>query len=527
MADLTGKTIANRYRVDSLVGRGGMGDVYEVWDNQRAVFLAMKVLHADLAEDRVFLRRFAREAETLSTLQHPHIIRFYGLEQYQGMTFMLMDYVEGTTLRKQIFDEHAPFSLQRILRIIHPVCSALYYAHQMGRVHCDIKPANIMVKSNGEVLVADFGIARMLESSTTITLVGAGTPAYMAPEQALGKKPVPQTDIYSLGIVIYEMLAGGERPFTGERTTIDGSTSEKVRWEQIKLRPPSPREYNPAISRDLEKVVLKCLEKDPAQRYTSALELLKAVELATSTRPQAEQLESEIVRSKHLVARAAEEDKAKEEVDRLVAQKAEEERLARDKLEAEQRAKAERQAKIKAERLAVQKAEEERIALAQANAERKAKAERIALAKAKAERKAKEKAAEEKTRRMVIGSALFFVGVILLVGLLFLLGQNITPGAPARSSQGNLYFTSNHDGTTQIYILNTKGQVSRIMRTDWQGNSWSPAPDGHGNLYFTSNHDGTTQIYILNAKGQVSRVMRTDWQGSSWLETIDAQNLGH
>ena len=280
MADLTGKTIANRYRVNSLIGHGGMGDVYKVWDRQRAAFLAMKALHADMAEDQVFLRRFAREAETLSTLQHPQIVRFYGLEQDGRTTFMLMDYVEGTTLRGQIFDLHKPFTAEQVLQIMRPVCSALYYAHQMGRVHCDVKPANIMLKSNGEVLVADFGIARLMESSTTMTLVGAGTPAYMAPEQALGKKPSPQTDIYSLGIVLYEMLTGGERPFTGERANIDGSTSEKVRWEQVNLKPPSPREFNPAISRNLEKVILKCLQKDPALRYTSALELLQAAELA-------------------------------------------------------------------------------------------------------------------------------------------------------------------------------------------------------------------------------------------------------
>ena len=137
-----------------------------------------------------------------------------------------------------------------------------------------------MVKTNGEVLAADFGIARMMESSTTTTMAGAGTPAYMAPEQVLGKKPQPQTDIYALGIVLYEMLTGGERPFTGEQAKMEGSTSEKVRWEQVEARPPSPRKYNPAISSGLEAVIMKCLQKDPAQRYASALEFLQAAELA-------------------------------------------------------------------------------------------------------------------------------------------------------------------------------------------------------------------------------------------------------
>jgi WD40 repeat protein len=149
----------------------------------------------------------------------------------------------------------------------------------MGRVHCDIKPANIMVKSNGDVLVADFGIARMMENSTTTTMAGAGTPAYMAPEQVLGKNPVPQTDIYALGIVLYEMLTGGERPFTGEQAQTDGSTSEKVRWEQITLQPPSLRKYNPDISPQLEAVVSKCLQKKPEDRYADAFSLLNALSM--------------------------------------------------------------------------------------------------------------------------------------------------------------------------------------------------------------------------------------------------------
>lgn len=285
MKDLTGKVIAGRYRVDENIGRGGMGEVYKVWDNRRAAFLAMKVLHPDLAEDRVFLRRFAREAETLAALQHPNIVRFYGLEQDEGLTFLLMEYVDGTTLRKQIFDAHRPLPPERILKIMTAACAALHYAHGMGRVHCDMKPANIMVKTNGDIVVADFGIARMLESSTTTTMATAGTPAYMAPEQVLGKKPTPETDIYALGVLLYEMVTGGERPFTGEHAKIEGTTSEKVRWEQTSLAPPSPRQHNSAISPQLEQVILTCLSKEPGGRYGSAMQLLTAVGSALAATP--------------------------------------------------------------------------------------------------------------------------------------------------------------------------------------------------------------------------------------------------
>jgi formylglycine-generating enzyme required for sulfatase activity/tRNA A-37 threonylcarbamoyl transferase component Bud32 len=286
MSDLIGKTLAGRYCVDSFIGRGGMAEVYKVWDQERAVYLALKLLREDLAQDRIFLRRFKREADTLAKLQHPNIVRFYGLERDGLFAFILMDYVEGSNLRSEIFQlDGQPIELERMRTIIRPVCSALHFAHRMGMVHCDLKPGNIMLQQNGGVLVADFGIARMTDAATT-TMVGMGTPAYMAPEQARGLDPIPQTDIYALGIVLFEMFTGGERPFTGEQTTITGTTSEKVRWEQVNLKPPSPKRWNPDISSDQEELVLRCLEKDPFNRFGSPLDLSNALELALGKKPR-------------------------------------------------------------------------------------------------------------------------------------------------------------------------------------------------------------------------------------------------
>jgi serine/threonine protein kinase len=280
MPDLTGKILANRYKVVSNLGRGGMAEVYKVYDMQRATHLAIKVLHEDLAEDMVFLRRFQREAHTLANLQHPNIVRFYGLDMDGHTAFILMDLVEGSTLRREINQRQQPASSADILRIMRPVCAALHYAHQVGIVHCDIKPANIMLQTNGAVLIADFGIARVTETATTTTFSTAGTPAYMAPEQIRGLPPTPQTDLYGLGIVLFEMLTGGQRPFTGDHAQTVGSTNEKVRWEHLYLPPVSPRTYNPAITPALENVVQRCLQKDPAYRFSSALELLNALEQA-------------------------------------------------------------------------------------------------------------------------------------------------------------------------------------------------------------------------------------------------------
>ena len=278
MNPLLGRILSGRYRVDSTLGRGGMAEVYKVWDEQRTAYLALKLLREDLAQDRLFLRRFKREAQTLSKLQHPNIVRFYGLEQDGLLAFMLMDLVKGTSLRAEIFQlDGSPMSIQRILEIMRSVCSALNYAHQQGMIHCDAKPGNILIEESGKLLVTDFGIARMTDAATA-TMVGMGTPAYMAPEQVRGLDPTPQTDIYSLGVILFEMLTGGERPFTGERATITGSTSEKVRWEQMKLDPPSLKRWNPDITPELEALVVKCLMKDPVDRYGSVLDLQQELE---------------------------------------------------------------------------------------------------------------------------------------------------------------------------------------------------------------------------------------------------------
>lgn len=280
MQDIIGQTILDRYRVDAFVGRGGMAEVYKVWDRQRLTHLAMKVLRDDLALDVVFLDRFQREARTLEKLQHPNIVRFYGLEQDQRLAFMLMEFVEGETLKHEIFDHQGRgMPAERVMAMMRPVCSALGFAHNQGLVHCDMKPGNVMVHQNGTVLVTDFGIARMTDAATA-TMVGMGTPAYMAPEQVRGHDPTPQTDIYALGVVLYEMLTGGRRPFTGEQAATTGSTSEKVRWEQLNLQAPSPRTYNPEISPSVEAVVLRCLSKDPVYRFGTTIDLLNALEQA-------------------------------------------------------------------------------------------------------------------------------------------------------------------------------------------------------------------------------------------------------
>lgn len=278
MDSLIGKTLKNRYKVVESLGRGGMADVYKVWDEERAVYLAMKLLRQDLAQDPIFLRRFQREAKALASLQHPNIVRFYGLERDDLLAFLLMEYVDGVSLQAEILrSEGKPLPMEHIQEVMEAVCSALHYAHHQGLVHCDIKPGNILIDKHGHIYLTDFGIARGMDAATS-TMVGVGTPAYMAPELIRGEDPTPQTDIYALGIVLYEMLTGGERPFTGERATITGTTAEKVRWEHLML---DPIPISSGMSKSLlsiQSVIACCLNKDSDKRYKDVYEIKNAVE---------------------------------------------------------------------------------------------------------------------------------------------------------------------------------------------------------------------------------------------------------
>ncbi|MBN2503211.1 MAG: protein kinase [Anaerolineales bacterium] len=276
MTTLVGKTLANRYRLDEFIGRGGMADVYKAWDSHRNTYLAVKVLQADLALDKVFMRRFEREGQLLAHLQHPNIVRYYGLERADNLAFLLLDYVDGVSLKQLIGESLGPLPGNRARSVFQAVCVALQFAHNEGLVHCDIKPANILIDTKGRVLLSDFGIAR-LSSDPTSTLAGSGSPAYMAPEQINQQNALPQTDIYALGVVLYEMLTAGERPFTGERAQITGSTVQKVTWEHLNLPPIPPTTFNPDIPPALENVVMRCLQKDPTRRYASALDFLNAL----------------------------------------------------------------------------------------------------------------------------------------------------------------------------------------------------------------------------------------------------------
>jgi len=284
MQKLIGEVLAGQYRVDELLGEGGMAVVYKVWDIRRATYLALKLLKRDLAQDKVFIRRFHREAQTLADLQHPNIVRLYGLEQDRDLAFMLLDYINGPSLQSVIYKEQGALPFTSVLNVMRATCAALQYAHHLGFVHADVKPGNILIDDQGKVYLSDFGLAKMVES-VTMTMVGWGTPAYISPEQIQGNLPTVYSDQYSLGVVLYEMVTGGERPFIGEMAPISGTLSEKICWEHLNALPKSPRQWNPNLPIEVENVILKSLSKNPEDRYPSVMEFLHGLENCLLLKP--------------------------------------------------------------------------------------------------------------------------------------------------------------------------------------------------------------------------------------------------
>lgn len=273
MTAIIGTTLNRRYRVDEALGRGGMADVYKVWDEDRLTYLALKLLRDDLSQDLVFMRRFRREAQNLAQLQHPNIVRFFGLEEEDLQAFILMEFIDGPSLREEIRRAgSAGLAPARLQAVMADICAALHYAHKKGVVHCDIKSGNVLLDRSGKAYLTDFGIARTMDAATS-TLIGAGTPAYMAPELILGQDPTPQSDIYALGILLFEMCTGGERPFTGEGADAAGTTAEKVRWQHLHAQPPSLSVYNQDAIKGMDEVIQFCLAKNPQERLASPLDL--------------------------------------------------------------------------------------------------------------------------------------------------------------------------------------------------------------------------------------------------------------
>lgn len=270
--DLIG-TALGHCSIEELLGQGGMARVYRGKQENLDRTVAIKVLPPYYAADESFVERFKLEARATARLSHPHIVTVHDAGEDAGRLFIIMEYVGGGTLKQRIA---TPMSMREITRVVHEVADALSYAHLMGIVHRDVKPVNVLMDTNGRSVLSDFGIAKVLQASAALTQSGAGvgTPEYMSPEQCRGTSVDARSDIYALGIMLYEMLTL-RTPFQADNYT---ALAHSHIYEPV----PPPSRFNPRISPAVQSVILKALEKTPADRFQKATEMATALEQAAA-----------------------------------------------------------------------------------------------------------------------------------------------------------------------------------------------------------------------------------------------------
>jgi len=277
-----GTTFAERYDLIQELGTGGMGKVYKAFDRKVEEEIALKILRPEITADRRILRRFSSELKTARKIIHKNVGRMYDLSEAEGIHFITMEYVPGEDL-KSFIKRSGQLTVGKALSIAKQICEGLAEAHELGIVHRDIKQQNIMIDSEGNARIMDFGIARSLQAEG-LTAEGTviGTPEYMSPEQAEGEETDQCSDIYSLGVVLFEMMTG--------RIPFEGKTPFSIAMKHKSETPPAPKEINAQVTEDLSQLILKCLEKDKGKRIQSAQELLSGLAKIEQTIPTLERM---------------------------------------------------------------------------------------------------------------------------------------------------------------------------------------------------------------------------------------------
>ncbi len=261
------------YRILEKLGQGGMATVYKAYHAGLDRYVALKVLHSDLNDDPTFAARFQREARLVAKLDHPNIVPVHDFAEHNKYPYLVMKFIEGETLKARL--GRGPLSSEEINNIVDSVGSALAYAHQQGILHRDIKPSNVLIASDGHLYLADFGLARIAQAgeSTISSDAVLGTPQYISPEQATGKKDLDEgTDIYSFGVMLYELVVG-QVPFSAD-------TPFAVIYDHVHSPLPLPHLVNPSVPESVEKVLLKALAKERADRYATVSDMVEAFKAA-------------------------------------------------------------------------------------------------------------------------------------------------------------------------------------------------------------------------------------------------------
>ena len=278
--NLIGKTISNRYVIEEMLGQGGMSAVYKGNDPNLKRVVAIKVIHSHLSNNPDFIQRFEEEAAAVAQLRHPGIIQVYDFNRDDDLYYMILEFVPGETLQdhlKRLNDGGRKLSPTKVAEYMAGICDAVDYAHQRGMIHRDIKPANLMLTTTGQVILMDFGIAKIV-GGTRHTATGAvvGTAMYMSPEQIKGEQPDRRTDIYSLGVTLFEMVSG--------RPPFEAESAMTLMMMHINDPVPDPKKLNPDVPDALVAVINKALAKDPNNRYQTAAQMAAALRNTLSAR---------------------------------------------------------------------------------------------------------------------------------------------------------------------------------------------------------------------------------------------------
>jgi serine/threonine-protein kinase len=447
-----------KYRIIEEVGRGGFAAVYKAVDTTLDRTVALKVLAPHLLWDPTFVQRFQREAKVAANLDHPHIVTIHEVSQIEGVYFIAMQFLEGRTV-SQILETEGPLPVSRVQAIIEQIASALDYAHAHGFVHRDVKPSNVIVADDGRATLTDFGLVKAGEG-TKLSTTGVifGTPEYMSPEQAEGKKLDTCSDIYSLGVVLFEMLAG-RAPFVAD-------TSLTVMYKHVHESPPLD-ELPSDLPQGVVAVVEKALAKDPADRYQSTGQMLEALRKAMAEAAEPAEVTPppppEVVMEEKPVEAGPLPPEPKVAPPPLV------------------------------EPVAVPK--EEAMPFWQKVPEW-ARALGVLVA------------------RRVPGWAWALGALVVLATITIAFLTRPKPGGISLFTLD--LFTSDRDGKREVYRITGAGEVLRVTHTPGDGESWSPASELRGTILFTSNRDGKREIYRITGAGEVVRVTHTPGNSESW-----------
>ena len=265
-----GKRLGGRYDIKELIGVGGMANVYKAADIIEDKIVAVKILKDEYLSNDEFLRRFRNESKAIAVLSHPNIVKIFDVSLGDGIQYIVMEYVDGLTLKEYIEQQHV-LRWKEAVHFTVQILRALQHAHDKGIVHRDIKPQNIMLLQDGTIKVMDFGIARFArDDGRTVTDKAIGSVHYISPEQARGDVTDEKSDIYSVGVMLFEMLTG-KLPF-------DADSAVSIALMQMQAIPKMPRQLNETIPEGLEEITVRAMQKDPSQRYQSAAEMLRDID---------------------------------------------------------------------------------------------------------------------------------------------------------------------------------------------------------------------------------------------------------